>query len=70
MKVTVIDLGKMGTEIITNLLRSGHAVRVYNRTADQARALESRGARVALALQESVSHAQVVLGPNDRNASL
>jgi 3-hydroxyisobutyrate dehydrogenase-like beta-hydroxyacid dehydrogenase len=61
MKLTVIGLGKMGTEIVTNLLRAGHDVTVYNRTAEKARILESRGAKVALTPQEAVSVAQVVL---------
>lgn len=45
MKLIVIGLGKMGIEIVTNLLRSGHDVTVYNRTADKARALEFRAAQ-------------------------
>jgi 3-hydroxyisobutyrate dehydrogenase-like beta-hydroxyacid dehydrogenase len=61
MKLTVIGLGKMGIEIVTNLLRAGHDVTVYNRTAGKARILESRGARVALTPQEPVSLAEVVL---------
>jgi 3-hydroxyisobutyrate dehydrogenase-like beta-hydroxyacid dehydrogenase len=61
MKLTVIGLGKMGTEIVTNLLRAGHDVTVYNRTAEKARTLESRGASVALTPQEAVSLAQGVL---------
>jgi shikimate 5-dehydrogenase len=53
MKLTVvIGLGKMGTEIVMNLLRSGRDVTIYNRTAEKTRALESRGATVALTLQK------------------
>jgi 3-hydroxyisobutyrate dehydrogenase-like beta-hydroxyacid dehydrogenase len=43
MKLTVIGLGKMGTEIVTNLLRAGHDVTVYDRIAENTRTLGSRG---------------------------
>jgi 3-hydroxyisobutyrate dehydrogenase-like beta-hydroxyacid dehydrogenase len=61
MKLTVIGLGKMGTEIVTNLLRAGHDVTVYDRIAEKTRTPGSRGARVALTPQEAVSMAEVVL---------
>jgi 3-hydroxyisobutyrate dehydrogenase-like beta-hydroxyacid dehydrogenase len=39
-----IGLGKMGTGMAANLLKAGHAVTVYNRTADKRQALVVDGA--------------------------
>jgi 3-hydroxyisobutyrate dehydrogenase-like beta-hydroxyacid dehydrogenase len=39
-----IGLGKMGTGMAANLLKAGHAVTVYNRTADKRQALVADGA--------------------------
>jgi len=47
MKVGFIGLGRMGTAMATNLIRAGHAVAVYNRTASKAQALIDQGARLA-----------------------
>lgn len=61
MKVALIGLGKMGIEIAGNLLRSGHQLTVYNRTAGKAEELKTRGAKVALTPKEAVADAEVVL---------
>ena len=42
-----IGLGKMGAGMATNLLKAGHAVTVYNRTADKRQALVADGAHAA-----------------------
>lgn len=42
-----IGLGNMGEPIAANLLKAGHALKVYNRTASKATALASKGATVA-----------------------
>lgn len=47
MKVGFIGLGKMGSGMATNLLKAGHHVIAYNRTAEKAHALAPLGARVA-----------------------
>jgi len=47
MKVGFIGLGRMGTGMAANLVRAGHQVTVYNRTAPKARALVEQGARAA-----------------------
>ena len=47
MKVGFIGLGRMGSGMAESLLRAGHEVTVYNRTASRARPLGERGARVA-----------------------
>jgi 3-hydroxyisobutyrate dehydrogenase-like beta-hydroxyacid dehydrogenase len=47
MKLSFIGLGRMGSGMVQSLLRAGHDVTVYNRTAEKAAALASSGARVA-----------------------
>ncbi len=47
MKVGFIGLGNMGSGIAANLLKAGHEVTVYNRTASKAEPLVRQGARQA-----------------------
>ncbi len=47
MKVGFIGLGNMGSGIAANLLKAGHEVTVYNRTASKAEPLVQQGARYA-----------------------
>jgi 3-hydroxyisobutyrate dehydrogenase-like beta-hydroxyacid dehydrogenase len=47
MKVGFIGLGNMGAGMAMNLLKTGHEVTVYNRTANKAQALVDKGARQA-----------------------
>lgn len=47
MKVGFIGLGNMGSAIAANLLKAGHEVTVYNRTASKAEPLVKQGARHA-----------------------
>src|SRR6058998_2928623 len=47
MKVGFIGLGHMGAGMAANLLRAGHEVTVYNRSASRARALVEQGAHAA-----------------------
>ena len=51
----------MGLEIGANLLRSGHRLTVYNRTAGKSQELERRGATAASTPKEAVSEAEIVL---------
>jgi len=53
MKVGLIGLGNMGLGMAASLLRGGHEVTVYNRTAGKAQALEAQGARVAAQVAEA-----------------
>jgi 3-hydroxyisobutyrate dehydrogenase-like beta-hydroxyacid dehydrogenase len=46
MKVGFIGLGQMGLPMARNLLKAGHAVTVYNRTAERAERLRPEGAVV------------------------
>jgi 3-hydroxyisobutyrate dehydrogenase-like beta-hydroxyacid dehydrogenase len=47
MKVGLIGLGNMGSGMAANLLKAGHDVTVYNRTASKAKALLQQGAQSA-----------------------
>ncbi len=53
MDVGFIGTGQMGSAMARSLLRAGHRVTVYNRTAERARALEPAGARVAASIAEA-----------------
>jgi 3-hydroxyisobutyrate dehydrogenase-like beta-hydroxyacid dehydrogenase len=53
MKVGLIGLGNMGLGMAANLLKAGHELTVYNRTAGKAQALEAQGARVAAQVAET-----------------
>jgi len=54
MNVAVIGLGSMGDPIARNLVQAGHAVAVYNRTAQRAEPFRTLGARVAATAAEAV----------------
>ncbi|TAM53142.1 MAG: NAD(P)-dependent oxidoreductase, partial [Acidobacteria bacterium] len=47
MRIAFAGLGRMGAPMAANLLRAGHAVAVYNRTAGRTAELEALGATVA-----------------------
>lgn len=47
MKVGFIGLGNMGQPMAANLLKAGHELTVYNRTAAKAQSLVNQGARLA-----------------------
>ena len=47
MKVGFIGLGNMGLPMAANLLKAGHELTVYNRTAQKANTLVKEGARLA-----------------------
>ncbi|WP_207004917.1 NAD(P)-dependent oxidoreductase [Trinickia mobilis] len=53
MDIGFIGLGSMGSAMVANLLKAGHRVRVWNRTAERARALTELGAQVV----ETPAHA-------------
>jgi 3-hydroxyisobutyrate dehydrogenase-like beta-hydroxyacid dehydrogenase len=60
MEAAMIGLGQMGTGIAKSLLRAGHRVTVYNRTASRAEALRADGAIVAASVAEAC-RSEVVL---------
>ncbi|HSY05998.1 MAG TPA: NAD(P)-dependent oxidoreductase [Steroidobacteraceae bacterium] len=53
MEVGFIGLGRMGSAIAANLVRAGHTVRVWNRSAEAGRELERLGAKLAGAPAET-----------------
>ncbi len=60
MKVAFIGLGIMGSRMARNLLKGGHDLSVFNRTAGKSNALEQQGARVAATAADAVRGADVV----------
>jgi 3-hydroxyisobutyrate dehydrogenase len=61
MQVAVLGTGTMGTGMAHSLLREGHHVRVWNRTAGRARPLRDDGAIVAESAREAVDGADAVI---------
>jgi 3-hydroxyisobutyrate dehydrogenase len=59
--VAFLGTGTMGAPMVRNLLKAGLDVRVWNRSADKARALESDGATVADDPAAAVRGADVVV---------
>ena len=60
MKVGFIGLGRMGAGMATSLLRAGHEVTVYNRTAAKAEPLAAAGATVAARVSDACRGAAVI----------
>ncbi len=61
MRVTVLGTGTMGAGVARSLLREGHTVTVWNRSADKAAPLGDDGAAVASDAASAVADAEVVL---------
>jgi 3-hydroxyisobutyrate dehydrogenase-like beta-hydroxyacid dehydrogenase len=60
MKIGFIGLGNMGAAMAANLLKAGHEVAVYNRTASKAEPLVRLGARAERSV-EAVCAAEIVI---------
>ncbi len=56
-----IGLGIMGQPMALNLIKAGHQLAVYNRTAAKAAALQAAGARVASSPADAARDANVVM---------
>jgi 3-hydroxyisobutyrate dehydrogenase-like beta-hydroxyacid dehydrogenase len=61
MRVSMIGLGAMGQTLARLLLAQGHAVTVWNRTPDKARALVQAGATLAGTAADAVAASPVTL---------
>jgi 3-hydroxyisobutyrate dehydrogenase len=61
LTVGVLGTGIMGAAMARNLLKAGHTVRVWNRSADKAEPLAIDGAEVAETPGDAVRNADVVL---------
>src|ERR1700679_2436192 len=60
MRIALLGLGKMGTPIARLLLKNGHPLTVWNRTAAAAEPLVAEGAQVATSPAEAVTGVPVV----------
>ncbi len=61
MRIAFIGLGRMGTPMAANLLRAGHAVAVFNRSAGRTAELEALGATVAASPAAAAAGAEVAV---------
>ena len=61
MKVAFIGIGKMGLPMAGNVLRAGHDLTVFNRTASRCDPLRDDGATVAGSAAEAVRDAEVLV---------
>jgi 6-phosphogluconate dehydrogenase len=55
MRIGFIGLGRMGANMVRRLLRDGHEVVAFNRTAEKTREISGEGADPAFSLQELVA---------------
>jgi 3-hydroxyisobutyrate dehydrogenase-like beta-hydroxyacid dehydrogenase len=70
MKIGFIGLGQMGSGMAANLLKAGHEVTVYNRTAQKAAPLVASGAKPAANIKEACQGDAVMsMLANDEAAS-
>ena len=61
MKIAFIGLGNMGTPMARHLLRAGHEVTVWNRTAKKAEPLKSERAQIAESPAEAATGSEVLV---------
>ena len=54
MNVGFVGLGNMGSVMVRNLIKAGHALAVYNQTRSRAEELQRLGAKVASTPAEAV----------------
>jgi 3-hydroxyisobutyrate dehydrogenase-like beta-hydroxyacid dehydrogenase len=59
MRIAFLGLGKMGSAVALHLLKAGHELTIWNRTAAHAESLNASGAQVAKSPSEAVAHAEV-----------
>src|SRR4029079_9613776 len=56
MQLAMIGLGKMGGNMVERLLKGGHQVVVYDRSADAVKASVAKGAKAAPTLAAAANH--------------
>ena len=61
MNIAFIGLGNMGTPMAQHLVRAGHNVIVWNRTAAKAEPLKADGVKVASSLAEAAAGAEIAI---------
>ncbi|MFT4113865.1 NAD(P)-dependent oxidoreductase [Silvibacterium sp.] len=60
MRIAFLGLGRMGTPIALHLLRAGHTLTVWNRTAERAQPVVAAGATLAETPADAVREAEAV----------
>jgi len=55
MRIGFIGLGRMGANMVRRLLRDGHEIVAYNRTAEKTREIAGEGATAAFSIEELVA---------------
>jgi 3-hydroxyisobutyrate dehydrogenase-like beta-hydroxyacid dehydrogenase len=60
MKITFIGLGRMGSAIAGNLLKTGNELTIFNRTPEKAAALVQQGATLANSIRSAVTGCDIV----------
>ena len=55
MRIGFIGLGRMGANMVRRLLRNGHEIVAYNRTAEKTKEIAGEGAEAAFSIEELVS---------------
>ena len=61
MKIAFLGLGNMGIHMARHLVKAGHDVTVWNRTASKAKELEGQGAKAESSPADAVGHVEVVI---------
>lgn len=59
--IAFLGIGVMGNNIVTNLLKAGYPVKVYNRTPERLHPLKNLGATTASSPKEAVGDADVIM---------
>jgi len=62
MRIAFLGLGKMGSGMASRLIAAGHAVSVYNRTAERTAPFAKLGARVAASPCSAAQKADIIIG--------
>ena len=60
MKVGLIGLGNMGLPMAENMIKAGHELVIYNRTASKAESLVKKGAKVVETPAQAAQEANLV----------
>lgn len=61
MNIAFLGTGLMGYPMVERLLEAGHTVTVYNRTAEKAKPLERKGAKVLGAAQGAIDQSDCII---------
>ncbi|WP_213804818.1 NAD(P)-dependent oxidoreductase [Granulicella sp. dw_53] len=60
MRVAFLGLGQMGSAVARHLMKAGHELTVWNRTAAHAEPLKREGAKVAASASDAVAGCEVI----------